>query len=270
MLERPGALSLWARLGYGSRGIVYLLIGWFALLAALGGGGESKDSKAALSSLLHEPLGRLLLAVIALGLIGYALWRAIQSLADADRHGRDVRGLTVRGGLLASAVTHGLLAVFAVSLITGWSFGAGPNASGQEAPGGYQGWVAWLMGQPFGRWLVAAVGAIVIAAGLAQILKGWSGRYKRYLKMTDDKMRVAAPISAFGLVARGFVFLVIGGFLVYAGLTYDPDEARGLDGALEAIQSQPLGQWLYAVIALGLVAFGVYSMIEAIWRRIDS
>lgn len=252
-------LELFARSGYAARGVVYIIVGWLALLAAIGGG-RTEDSKGALREILSQPFGEVMLGMVAFGLLGYAAWRLIQAIRDTDRHGTDTKGLAVRGGLLISALTHVLLAGFAASLI----FGIGGGSGGDS-----QDWTAWLLRQPFGRWLVGLIGAAVVGAGLAHIVKGARAKFERYLEMDESVRRRTSPICRFGLIARGVVFLIIGAFLVIAAWQADSDEARGLDGALQALQEQPYGWLLLLVVALGLVAFGFYSTIEAVYRRID-
>lgn len=256
-------VTLLARSGYAARGVVYIIVGYFAVLAAWGGsGGQTTDSEGALLSLLDEPFGNVLLGIIAVGLIGYALWRLIQGLIDTDGHGTEAKGIAIRGGLLVSAVTHVLLAIFALGLIFGWGSGGGGD-------GGTQDWTAWLMRQPYGRWLVGLVGIAVLGAGVAHIVKGWQAKFEKYLRMDRQKLDTARPVCRFGLIARGVVFLIIGGFLLLAAWQVDPSEARGLAGALQALQEQSYGWVLLGIIAIGLLAFGIYSLIEAIWRNID-
>jgi hypothetical protein len=252
-----------ARSGYAARGVVYLIVGWLAVLAALGGG-RATDSKGALLTLLQQPFGDVMLGLVALGLVGYAAWRLVQGSMDTDNHGTDAKGLAIRGGLLVSAVTHVLLAFFALSLIFGWGTGGG------SGDGGTQDWTAWLLQQPFGRWLVALVGAAVIGAGLAHMVKGWQARFEKYLVMDRATLEKASPVCRFGLIARGVVFLIIGGFLLVAAWRFSSGDAVGLQGALQTLQQQPYGWILLAVVALGLFAFGVYSLIEARYRRIDA
>lgn len=259
--EIGGGITLLARSGYAARGIVYVIIGYFAVLAALGGGGQTTDSKGALLSLLGQPFGQVLLGIVGVGLIGYSLWRLIQGIMDTDGHGTDAKGLAIRGGLLVSAVTHVLLAIFAFSLVFGGGGGGGDN--------GTQDWTAWLMQQPFGRWLVALVGVAVVGAGIAHMVKGWKAKFEKYLRMDRQKMDTARPICRFGLIARGVVFVIIGGFFLLAAWQFDPSEARGLAGVLQAVQQQSYGWLLLGIVAVGLFAFGLYSLIESVWRDID-
>jgi hypothetical protein len=258
--EGSGKYKGLARLGYASRGIVYLIVGSFAVLAAFGGG-RTTDTKGALQSLMGGPWGIAPLSLVALGLLAFAAWRAVQGIADADGHGRDGKGLVVRGGLLVSAVTHLSLALFAAGLM----FGVGGGSGGD---GGTQSWIAKLMQQPLGQWLVGIVGATVFGAGIAQIVKGWKAKFEKRFKPGYGALGWVRPLCRFGLIARGIVFLIIGGFIVVAAWRYDPRQARGLAGALQAIQEQPYGQALLGIVAFGLVAFGLYCGVEALYRRI--
>lgn len=255
----PVKLKWFARMGYGARGIVYLIIGGLALLAALGAGGETTDAKGALEELLSQPLGHALLAAMAIGLFGYAGWRLVQSLLDADGHGTDLKGIVVRAGLFTSAITHSALAFYALTLAIGTSFSQGGNG----------GLAAWLMGQPYGVYLVGAVGVVIIGAGLSQAWKGASRKYEHRLSIGDRGMSVVSPICAFGLLARGLAFCIVGGLFVYAAVHVDPTEAGGLEDALRWLRSQPAGPFLFAAVSVGLIAFGLYSLIEAIWRDIE-
>lgn len=261
----PNKYKGFARIGYAARGVVYVVVGALAVTAAFGSGGQTTDTKGAVQALLSQPFGYVLVALIAFGLVAFSLWRATQAIGDVDMHGSDAKGLTIRGGLLVSAVTHLLLAVFAASLLIADGGGSGGGSGGG---GSTQGWTAWLMAKPYGRWLVGLVGAVVIGAGLAQIMKGWKAKFEKRLQIDQSKLKWASPVSRFGLIARGFVFLIIGGFLVVAAWQYQAEEARGLAGALETLQGQPYGQVLLGVVALGLVAFGIYCFIEAAWRNL--
>lgn len=249
-----------ARFGYGARGVIYIIIGGLAILAALGEGGRTTDSKGALLTLLGQPFGQALLAIVAAGLLAYALWRMIQSIWDADRHGTDFKGLAVRAALLVSFVTHTLLGIFAINLILGW--GAGNGKSSQT-------WTAWLLSLPFGRWAVGLIGATIIAVGAANMFKGWQAKFKPRLKIDLGKKRWISFICTFGLIARGLVFVIIGLFFIIAALEFSSDEIKGFEGALDVLRQQPYGPWLLAVVAAGLIAFGIYSFIESFFRRID-
>lgn len=262
---RPRTLELLAKTGYLARGAVYLLVGGFAIDAALGGGGEAKDSRQALLQIVDEPLGLWMLAGIGAGLLAHASWRLVQSLADADRHGTDAKGLSIRGGLLVSAFTHFALAAWAGQLAVGrLTASSGPSGSSSSADH-----VAWLLGLPAGPWIVGAIAAGIAGAGVAQAVKGWTRGYAKWLAMGPRVSRWAHPVCRVGLVARGVVFVVIGSFFASAALQYDPQEAGGLREALLAVQHSPFGGPLFVAISVGLFAFGLYSILEGLYRRVS-
>lgn len=258
-------LKLLARAGYAARGVVYVIVGALAAEAALGGGGRTTGSKGAIQELMAQPVGQVLVGLVGVGLVGYAVWRLIQGIYDADNHGSDAKGLAIRAGLLGSAVTHSLLAVYAFSLL----FGAGGGGSGSGG-GGVDSWTATLLSQPFGQWLVGIAGAVVIVVGLAHAIKAWKQKFEKYLAMSPEQLRIGRPVAIFGLVARGAVFVIIGGFLIVAAVQAQPEEARSLAGTLATLQGQPYGRVLLGVVAFGLLSFGIYSIMEAVYRRVET
>ncbi|MDN7133779.1 DUF1206 domain-containing protein [Halomonas sp. MC140] len=261
--DHRDAITLFARMGYAARGIVYVLVGGLAALAAFGQGGQTEGSRGALERVLTAPFGKVLLGIIAVGLLGYAMWRTIQALKDADHHGNDAKGLAIRAGLMVSGVTHILLAFFAASLI----FQFGGSSGGSE--GGSQGMAGWLMQQPFGRWLVGAVGLVLIGAGVAHAIKGYKAKFHKHFDMPIKTQRWAYPICRFGLVTRGVVFVILGTLFLLAAYHINPSQAGGTAEVFSTLRSQAYGQWLLAIVAVGLFAFGLYSILAAIYRQIN-
>lgn len=261
--RNDNTITLLARGGYGARGMVYCVIGLLALLAALGRGGETGDSRGALRFVLDGPLGPLLVGLVALGLSGFALWRIVESLTDADRRGTGGQALVVRAAHLVSALAYGGLAVTAASL----AFGLGRASAGGD---GVQDGTAWLLGQPFGPWLVGLAGLAVIGAGIGYGVKAWKGDVTDRLALPGGAERWARPVGRFGYAARGLVFLLIGGFVLTAAWTQASSDAKGLSGAFEALRDQPFGWALLAIVALGHFAFGAFGLIQARYRRIEA
>ncbi|GLQ55897.1 DUF1206 domain-containing protein [Devosia nitrariae] len=251
-----------ARLGYAARGVVYLLLGGFALASAFWGGGGSEDTSGALSGLLRAPFGRIWLGLVAFGLLGYVLWKLAQGLLNADNVDDDAKGFLNRAGQLVSAGANLFLMLTAARLA--WSGGGGGNSNGEESAS------AWVLQQPFGPLLLGLVAAGVIAAALVQIWYGGSGRYRDRLHLPAEHRTWMDRACKFGLIARGVVIAIIGGFLGYAAFTVSPEQAGGVAEALAYVRGLPFGPWLYGAIALGLMAFGVYGLIEARYRSIDA
>jgi hypothetical protein len=257
-------LEILARLGYGARGVVYGLVGGLALLAASGSGGQTGGSRSALQTLLSQPFGKVWLFLIAIGLLGFCVWRIAEAVTDADRHGSDAKGLGVRGAHLVSGVIYAGLALSAFGL----ALGSGGGGGGEDQAA--QGWTAWLLSQPFGRWLVGLIGAGVMGAGLGFIWKAWRGDVAQHLALPAERRDWFVSLGRMGFAARGVVFVMIGGFLILAAWRSSSEEVHGLGGALQALQQQPYGWILLGLTALGLFAFGVFGLIQARYRRIDA
>lgn len=251
-----------ARAGYGARGIVYLLLGAFALTSAFWRGGNAEGTSGALSSLMGLPFGRVLVGLVAVGLAGYVLWKLAQGLLNVDEVNDDTKGLLTRAGQLVSAGANLFLMLMAARLAL--NAGGAGNGDGEEKAS------AWLLQQPFGPFLLGVAALTVIAAGVVQIWYGASGAYRKRLKLPAVHKGWMAQVCQFGLMARGVVLSIVGGFLGYAALTISPDRAAGTAEALDYVHDLPFGPWLYGTIALGLVAFGAYGLIEARYRSIEA
>lgn len=248
-----------ARAGYGARGLIYTIIGLFALLAAFGAGAK-QNSQGALQKLLHQPLGDLMVWLMVGGLLGYVLWRLIQALFDTDDHGLGPKGLAVRGALLVSAFTYGSLASFALSRL-------GVLSPGDERP------VADTLASFVGKDTVAAVLALCFAgAAAAHFWKAARRKYAKHLEADEDTMRILHPISITGLTARGLVFAIGSLLLIYRFFQASGGSSKppGVKDALAFVQDMPAGGLLLALMGLGLMAFAAYSFAQAGWRRINS
>jgi hypothetical protein len=253
-----------ARLGYLAKGVVYAVVGVLALQVAFGQGGETTDTQGALTTLARETWGTVLLAVVAVGMVGYVLWRVVQAWMDPDGKGTGAKGLVARAGYLVSAGVYAFLAVSAFRLVLGTG---GVGSHGDQSA---QTWTARLMSQPFGQALVAVVGLVIAAVGGWQAYKAWKEKFRDKLRldgMRPHQAEWAVRISKLGILARGLVFVMMGVFLLQAALTANPRRAHGLDGALATLAAQPYGAVLLALAAAGLVAYAVYMALEARYRR---
>ena len=243
---------------------MYVIMGGLAVLAALGAGGRTTGAKGALLALLSQPFGFALLGLVAFGLLCLASWRIAQSILDADRLGNKGKGLVRRIGYGVSGAVDAGLAFFAVSVMFGLRAARGTDEQSARD------WTAYLLGAPLGRWLVGAVGLVIVAAGVGIAVKGLRASFEKDLEMPGEVRRLVVPLGRLGFMARGLVFVIVGVFLVNAAVDANPREARGLGGALRALQAQPFGRVLFAITALGLFAFGIFQLVLAYYRRIDS
>ncbi len=257
-------MTLAARAGYGARGALYLLIGTLALLAALDLGRDPVGTRGTLRILFAQPLGSLFLGGLAAGFACLAAWRLVQAWADPSGYGRNLKGLGIRTVLAASALVHCALAAFAVGLIFGWeNVDVAGHGSAMAA------WFTTIMATPFGPWLAGAVGLAVVGTGVAKVIKAWRAEFDEHLECEDHIRLWAVPVSRFGLTARGLVFVLIGSSMILAAFQLQAKRAFGLAGLLQALERTPFSSMPLAAAALGLAAFGVFGLIEAMYRRID-
>jgi len=258
-------MVLLARFGYVVNGIVYIIIGALAAQLAIGHGGSTTDQRGALRMIYEQPFGKVLLAITALGLLGYALWSFIQAIFDTEGKGRKAKGIIARIGYAVTGISYALLSYGAYQLVVGT--GNGGNSSTTTT----QNWTAKLLQQPFGVALVVILGLAVIALACFFFYKAYSVNFRSHFNLSglDPRLSKWAMTSGrLGYGALGVDFLIVGIFLVIAAVQHNPHSAKGLDSALEALLQQPFGPVLLTIVALGFVAYGVYSFVEARYRRI--
>jgi hypothetical protein len=265
--DTPPAARPWiealARLGYAAKGVVYLLVGWLTSQAARGLGNAPDGSRDTFLEVLHRPFGRTMLAVIAFGLFGYAVWRAVEAIFDPEGKGRDLKGLAVRAFYLGSAIVHCGLAVGAVRVISGAPAGGIGGDTVQQR-------TATAMSHPLGRWVVAGVGIALLIATGRQIFLAFGG-YRKKLnvdRVPPPARRWVPTVVCMGHLARALVVAILGGFLVLAAVRHDPAAARGLAEALGTVEALPAGHWLLLLVAAGLAAYGIFQLLEARYRAI--
>jgi len=248
------------RLGYATKGVVYLLVGVLAAEAAVGAGGATTGSRGALRHAGRLPFGDALLIAVAVGLAGHVLWRGVQAIRDTELKGRSLGGVVARLGYAISGTIYAVLAWTALELVQGHRTRGDEAVSREET--------AWLLSLPYGSWLVFAVGAVVIGVGVAQGVMAARASFVANLGSLSSRARAWATwVGRVGYLARGVVFFIIGGFLINAGIHANPRRARGLGGALHEIARQPEGRWLFGAVALGLLAYGVFMLVLARYRR---
>jgi hypothetical protein len=249
-----------SRAGFVARAAIYAIIGILALKLAIGSGGKLTNQHGALTTVANQPFGSLLLTLLAIGLGGYALWRLFRAALGHGPEGSD-SGFE-RLAALASGLAYGALCVLAVEILIG--SGSSSSANPQSAAAGILGW-------PGGPWIVGAAGLVMIGVALYQAYKGITQKFlddSKTEEMSPGVRKWIARVGTVGHVARAVVFSLIGVFLVKAAIEYDPKTAVGLDGALAKLVNQPYGSVLLGIVAAGLIAFALYSLSDARYRKI--
>jgi hypothetical protein len=251
-VRRSGPYHALIGVGLCSYGVLHLLLAWIAMQLVFFKKGDA-SSEGALSQLGRQPLGGVLLWIMAIGLFTLTLWQVVEATIGRDQPSRDSR---LRRRLMSAgrAVVYLALGILAIGVAIGSA--SGGNGKGQETLS------AKLMSVPFGQVLVAGIGAAVIGVGIGQIVKG----LKRNFKEDLDRGAPASVLrlGTIGYCAKGIALNIIGGLFVWAAITYDPQKARGMDGALSTIRGQPFGAVLLTIMAIGLACFGVYCFF---WAR---
>jgi hypothetical protein len=250
------------RIGLVAKGVLYAVVGILAVKVALGGREESPDRSGALNAIAQQPFGRGLLIVLALGLAAYALWRLAQGFLDRDNEGEGAKGLAKRGGAVAKAGWYGLLAALTVDRI--FSSGGGGGSNEQQTTAG-------VFDLPLGRYLVYGAGLAFVAAAVFNGYRAVTCKFNKKLKtgeMGDTEEKAATGVGILGHLARMAVFGLIGAFLLEAAWTFDPKEARGLDGALLELSQESYGGLLLGAVAVGLLCYALYCFVQARYRRI--
>jgi hypothetical protein len=262
--------QIFARAGIAARALVYLIVGILAVRIALGASGDQGDSTSqsasatgAVKALAGLPGGRALLAVLSLGLVGYAAF----SLLDVCLHRRGRTRSERFGTALISAGSGLLYAAFAV-----WTASLVINPGKRQQSGSQnKEWSARVMGWPLGRELVGAVGLVIlgVAVGFA-----WSGISRRFMDQLEDRCssgEVRAKLETLGVVAylgRALAFAVTGSCILAAAITFDPSQAEGLDGSLRSLAKTSYGPVLLFATAIGLIVFAGWLAAEVKYRKI--
>jgi hypothetical protein len=252
-----------ARAGLVAKGVSFGIVGALAIKLALGEGGRATSREGALHTLAGETFGVVVLSLLAVGFAAYALWRFVEAWAAP---GEDAKKWAKRLGSVGRGVIYAALAFSAAKLVAGAGGSSSQNERARET-------AATLLSWPAGTWLVGAAGAVVIGVGLWNLYRGLSGKFEdrwRTGEMGATARRWGGRAGTVGHVARAVVFGLIGIFVIKAALEYDPKEAIGLDGALQKLASAAYGPYLLGITAAGLIAYGVYCLVDARYRDVSA
>jgi hypothetical protein len=249
------------RAGLIAQGTVYGLVGVLALALALGQGGKATSPQGALKTVAGFGWGKFVIALLALGFAGYAVWRFADALFDRGGEGDDAKGIGKRAVEFGTACIYSAFAVSAVSILFG---GGGGSGGGHKQAAGILGW-------PGGRWIVGAIGVGFAIAALVHVHEAFTSKFMDEMdtsEMGPDERDVIERIGQVGWTARAVAFGLVGVFLVKSAVEYDPSDAVGLGGALAKLAHASYGPLLLGLTAAGLVAFAVFCFAQARYRRV--
>ena len=248
-----------ARAGLTARGIIYILIGWVAVLVALGQSAREADQTGALQLLASKPYGLISLWLLGIGFAAYALWRLSEAAfgVTGERPGAGPRLKSLGRAIIYAGFCYLTFTVIA---------GKARSQSGRQVD-----ITATVMQHTAGRVLVGVVGLVVVACGIVLVIEGVRKKFMKNLqtaRMSARARRVVELLGVTGTIARGLVFALVGVLVIDAAVTHKAAESGGIDKALLTLRDQPFGEVLMLLAALGLLVFGVYGLCEARWRKV--
>ena len=265
-----GWYAVLARVGLVAKGISYGLVGVLALAVAAGHGGTATSRTGALATIADESWGKLVLILLALGFAAYAIWRFVEAVAEReDPDDGEAKGLAKKWGKRAGYVGRGLiyagLTYTTLRLLTGSGADQSQNEKARETTAAVFDW-------PAGRWIVGAAGLVIIGAGLWNLYRGVSTKFEEKWRggMSRIERTWGRRAGVVGHVARGVVFGLIGVFVTKAATDYDAQDAIGFDGALRKLAEAAYGPWLLGLTAVGLIAYGVFCLVDARYRDVSA
>ena len=254
--SKPVELS--ARAGLIAYGIIHILVGWLALLM---GWGEpvpaSPDLSGALRTVAMQPFGKVVLWLIAVGLVSLAVWQAGEALWGSSNGSELARNRALRG---AKALVYAAIGFSAARFALGSGSGSGEEP--EEAASG-------AMTLPVGRLMVGIVGLVIFGVGVSHVIKGVRKSFLAEMAtsaMSPGVLGSATLMGRVGYIAKGIAIVIVGGLLTYTTITFDPQE-QGLDGALQGVLVQPSGRFWLSGLAVGFIAFGLFAILQSRYQR---
>ena len=250
------------RVGLVGKGVVFAVIGLLALQLASGDSSDASQN-GAIEWVASQPFGKFLLVALTISLFALAAWRLLDALVGDPVEGNEASDrakFAVQGLLYLSMAVAALTAT-----VQNWSSGSGGSSS-SAGDGSNSSTASTVLDWPGGRWIVIAIGLGIIAYAVHTV-KAHVVERKFLERMSVNRSSWIAGFGRFGYAARSVVYVLVGWFLVQAGITYEPDRAKGLSGALQELSGEGWGQLLLWGVALGLLAYGLFSVAEAKYRR---
>jgi uncharacterized membrane protein YidH (DUF202 family) len=253
-------IEFFARFGIVAKGIVYVLAGALTALASFGFQGKKSDKTETLQFIYDQPLGSVLLFIIAAGLAGYAMWRFFQAIRDIDHKGNDAKGKFTRLGYAFSGVVYLSLSFYAIKMDLNGSSG-GSNDSQRFV-------VNKIFEYEYGKWIIGAIALIILFNGIRQIYKGVSGKFLKNIHIDNKHADLYKKTGIAGYISRGFVLLILAYFFLRGAIHANANEIGGTKGAFNFIENT-YGSVLLGVVALGLICYGIFMFVKARFQKID-
>jgi len=257
-------IEYYARFGYGAKGVIYGSAGLLALLESLDlSRGETVGSEGALRTIGAQPLGRAMLVVLSISLMGYVVWRFIQAVLDPEHSSKDASDMLRRFSYACSGLAYAGVALTAVKILT-----AGSSEEGKTT----QERVVDLMRMPYGQWLVGAGGLTIFGIGCYYFYRAIKADFRKRFNrhhMSDAAKTWANVAGRVGIAARGFVYAVIGIFGMRSAWSFDPSLIKTTEDAMAVFNDNPTDEWILATLGVGFIAYGIHMGFQAVFRSID-
>lgn len=263
--NKSTAISLIARLGLITKGLVYFMVGLLAFQASIGMGGQPANTQQALEEFISQPFGSVLLIGCVVGLFAYALWRFLQSFIDPGNRGHSTKVLLLR-------IVDFFVAILYLSFsYASWQIFRGLNTSSSSQKS--EVWVGKILELPYGKWLVLFCALIIAIVGCYQFYSAYKAQFDYHFdtqNMNKSERSTLRKLGQIGITAWGVVYCMIAILFYQAAVTYNPQQAGGVDKALNALRDQPFGIWILRVTAAGMLIYGIYLFILSYYRKIYS
>lgn len=249
------------RLGFAAKGLLYFIIGLLAARSSLEVKRETAGTYGALVKVATQPFGMLVLSSLMVGLAGYVLWRFLQAAIDPEHAGPlTFQQILRRLGYAISGFSYAGIIYTSIQVVRGLA----------ENDDTIEDFTAQLVEHPLGVWLVCLGGVAVIGVGLTYLYGAYTAAYVSEFKslvMPERLEAWATNLGKVGITARGIAFILIGVFLIRAALLFNLDLAGGLGSMLDILEEQPLSPLWLGLVALGFIAYAIYMLLAAWFRK---
>lgn len=246
--------------GHIAKATVYITVGILALAAVIGRMGSAKGPQRIATYLQDEPLGKVVLVILAIGLFAYCIWRFYKAATDEAKDGSGLSGLYWRAGYAISGVMYGLLGLYIVTLL-----------SSGDTEGNKQDMIVGIMQSGYGVWLIALLAGIALSAAFRQFHQVRTEAYMDDMqtsKMADKEEKTYRLMGKVGYASRIVVYLVLAYSLIRVAITGDPSRYDGIGGVLNDVYRGG-GVWLMVLLSIGLLLYGGFVLIKSWYRQVD-